>query len=207
MILGLNSTGIAAATPAIEGTHLDNDFYLNVDQWDGFGTYRAAGVIPVLEKTGNSPNGAISIAGDIHSSWVSKHGSSGDVVSFTCPSISSGTFQQFIRDQASALVTDAAALDSLLSLADHIVLASSKFQSVSDKVSGGEVVYNKLETHGFGVAEVSADDFTVTLHQLPPIYTGIDMVGVSHYNSESLVLDAFEEVTFKVENGSLERLV
>jgi len=207
MILGLNSTGIAAATPAIAGTQLDNDFYLNVDQWDGFGTYRAAGVIPALEKTGNSPNGAISIAGDIHSSWVSKHGSSSDIVSFTCPSISSGTFQQFIRDQAATLVTDTAALDSLLSLADHIVHTSSEFQSASDKASGGEIAYNKLETHGFAVAEVGGDDFTVTLHQLPPTYTGIDMVGVSHYNSESLVLDAFEEVTFKVENGSLERLV
>ena len=219
MILGLNSTGVAASSPALAGGPLDNDFYLNVDQWDGFTSYRAAEVIPALEKTANSPNGAISIAGDIHSSWVSKHGTSGDVVSFSCPSISSTTQQQFIEDKATILLdalkagkTDQEksdlddAKDSLLVLMDNIFQKSSLLQSDADKASGGEIAYNKMDIHGFGVAEVDSNGFDVTLHQLPPTYSGIDMIGESHYNIQQVVLDAFGEVKFRVENGALVRM-
>jgi len=205
MILGLNSTGVAGAS-SLAGSLLDNDFYLNVDQWDGFGSYRATEVIPSLEKTANSPNGAISIAGDIHSSWVSKHGTSSDIMSFTCPSISSGTFHQFIKDQASSLITDTSTLDALLAVSDHIVQTSSMRQSASDKESGGEIAYNKMDTHGFGVAEVDGTGFTVTMHQMPPIYTGVDMVGESHYSDEAFVLSAFEEVKFNVADGVLTKV-
>lgn len=219
MILGLKSTGIAASSPALAGGPLDNDFYLNVDQWDGFTSYRAAELIPALEKTANSPNGAISIAGDIHSSWVSKHGAVSDIYSFTCPSISSGTFSSFISDQADKLVDslkagksadDQAALDSaknsLITLLDNITQQSSKLQSAADKVSKGEIEYNRMDIHGFGVAEVDADGFVVTLHQMKPTQGGLDLVGTSYYNSQQTVLDAFFEAGFRIENGAMVRL-
>ena len=219
MMLGLNSTGVAASSAALAGGPLDNDFYLNVDQWDGFTTYRAAELIPALEKTANSPNGAISIAGDIHSSWVSKHGAVSDIYSFTCPSISSGTFKSFIADQADTLVdslkagkseSDQAALDtaknSLVAVLDNIVLQSSKLQSDADKVSKGEIEYNRMDIHGFGVAEVDADGFVVTFHQMSPEQGGLDLVGTSYYNRQQTVLDAFYEAGFRVENGALVRM-
>ena len=93
-------------------------FYLNVDQWDGFGLQRDA-LVAALDRAG----GAVVLSGDIHASFATQH--SATTVEFTAPAISSSTLSAIMADAAKAdpATADAglrlvAALDILLGKGD-----------------------------------------------------------------------------------------
>lgn len=93
-------------------------FYLNVDQWDGFGLQRDA-LVAALDRAG----GAVVLSGDIHASFATQH--SAKTVEFTAPAISSSTLSAIMADAAKADPATAeaglrlvAALDVLLGRGD-----------------------------------------------------------------------------------------
>lgn len=68
-------------------------FYLNVDQWDGFGPQRDA-LVRDLDDAG----GAIVLSGDIHASFATQH--SARTVEFTAPAVSSSTLSDIMSNAA-----------------------------------------------------------------------------------------------------------
>ncbi|PID44520.1 MAG: hypothetical protein CSB48_01700 [Proteobacteria bacterium] len=205
MVLGLDSVlpdSVKSRLPA----SLQNDFYLNVDQWDGFQKFRDGELLSALRATDRSENGVLAIAGDIHSTWVSDHADGR--MCFTTSSVSSATFHELLETQAAGLVKAVAAadpalgaedlqgnVDSLLSMADHIM-----------QESDARVKLGRTGEHGIGVMEVDSKGANVTFYQLMPHSAGLDMIKTSYYDSPRVVLDRMFERKFRVESNTLVQL-
>ena len=204
MILGLKSTLPASQLSQLP-QQLQNDFYLDLDQWDGFAAFRDNDLYPAMTPTTASANGVVTIAGDIHSSWVSDHGQ-GRIV-FTGSSVTSETFYGLLSKQVDSLA-------SILSGGDPTVKASLVAQAdqllaVGDMIleqSNDEVELARINEHGLNVVEADANGMNVTYHQLKPTVGGLDMIGVSYYDSPSIVTDNMFERRFRVENNYLYQL-
>ena len=95
---------------------LRRKFYLNVDQWDGFGVQRDA-LVAALDRTA----GAVVLSGDIHASFATRH--SGKTVEFTAPAISSSTLSAIMADAAKADPATAAAGERLVAGLDALLAA------------------------------------------------------------------------------------
>lgn len=103
--------------PALEAPPLlRRKFYLNVDQWDGFGVQRDA-LVAALDRTA----GAVVLSGDIHASFATQH--SARTVEFTAPAISSSTLSAIMADAAKADPATAAAGERLVAGLDALLAA------------------------------------------------------------------------------------
>lgn len=116
-------------------------FYLNAEHWDGFPQAKAQ-LLQTLAQAG-----VISIAGDIHSAYVSEHVfGNNKTFCFTGPSVSSTTFNTFVRDAAAsvnpALVPLTQQLDSIIQAGDPSVRLA------------------QTNTHGVVVVEANATELT-----------------------------------------------
>ncbi|MEJ2789981.1 MULTISPECIES: alkaline phosphatase D family protein [unclassified Pseudoxanthomonas] len=95
---------------------LRRKFYLNVDQWDGFGLQRDA-LVAALDRTA----GAVVLSGDIHASFATQHSAS--TVEFTAPAISSSTLSAIMADAAKADPATASAGERLVAGLDALLAA------------------------------------------------------------------------------------
>ncbi len=205
MVLGLDSAlpeSIKASLP----TMLQNDFYLNVDQWDGFQGFRDQVLLPKMGATANSPNGVLTIAGDIHSNWVSDHGEGR--YCFTTSSISSATFMEILEGQTASLVNDLVAADPTQDAAtlqagvnQLLVLGETIIERSDERVKLG-----KLNEHGLGIMYVDAVAAEVTFVQMLPESAGLDLVKTSYYDAAQIATDRMFERKYRVENNALVRL-
>lgn len=109
-------TGGNANDPNDANIPLPNaQFYLNVDQWDGFPIRRTVlmdntqdpdtgeDLLPTTLKDSNT----VIISGDIHAKFVTDHGASssgGRCVEFTCPAVSSGTIGAFVTANVATIL-------------------------------------------------------------------------------------------------------
>ncbi|WP_097460194.1 alkaline phosphatase D family protein [Mangrovitalea sediminis] len=204
MVMGLKSTLPASQLSQLP-VQLQNDFYLDLDQWDGFAPFRDNDLFPAMMATDNSPNGVVTIAGDIHSSWVSDHGE-GRVV-FTGSSITSETLHGLLSHQVSGLADMLAGGDATKK-AELIQLVGALLSN-GDQIltqSNSDVKLARIDQHGLNVVEADADGFNVTFYQLESTVGGLDMIGVSYYDSPSTVLDNIFTYRFQVANNYLSQL-
>jgi len=202
MILGLKSTLSASQLSALP-TQFQQDFYLDLDQWDGFPNFRDTQLYPTMVPTANSANGVVTIAGDIHSSWVSDEGQ-GRVV-FTGSSVTSETLYGLLSRQVSTLVDALAASDPTI---DKTALTAQANQllAIGDLIveqSNSKVQLARMNEHGINVVEADANGMNVTYHQIKPVVGGLDMIGVSYYDSPQTVTDNMFTRRFRVESNYL----
>lgn len=147
MILDLRSQ---AALPAT----LQQQFYLDCDQWDGFPSKRAE-LFAFLTQV-NVKN-AIFVCGDIHAGFVSKvnAGSGNDLPVITSPAISSQTLKEELLSQVEELGLGAAAA-ALVNSLEGLLQASNP-----------QILFNSTDKHGFTVVEITGQGVKATLHQIP----------------------------------------
>ena len=138
------------ALPAL----LRQQFYFDVDHWDGFPTKRREfyGFL-----TASNVKNTIFVCGDIHAGFVGKvnAGAGNDLAVITSPAISSGTLQQEIASAAAALNLGAAGA-GLVAQLDAVL-----------KDSNTEILTARTDQHGFAVVEVGATGAKATLHLIP----------------------------------------
>lgn len=164
------------------------NFYINVDHWDGFPNYKTELLEGVLGR-----NNVVSIAGDIHSAYISQHpvpDSTDKVIDFTSSSISSGTMGQFISDAVNRSDT-LAALKPFLPLLENVVKTSPK----------RPLDFIDMKKHGVAIMTVAEDQMQVAYHLLPPTYFGQSMITTNHYTKPGQVIAAMNANTtrFKVD--------
>jgi alkaline phosphatase D len=103
------------SNPALDAPPLlRRKFYLNVDQWDGFGLQRDA-LVAALDRTA----GAVVLSGDIHASFATQH--SARTVEFTAPAVSSSTLSDIMADAAKADPATASAGERLVAGLDALL--------------------------------------------------------------------------------------
>ncbi|ALG68502.2 alkaline phosphatase D family protein [Beggiatoa leptomitoformis] len=153
-------------------------FYFNVDQWDGFVNKKAA----LLQLLDSVPN-TVSIAGDIHASYVSQHGER--TFEFTGTSVSSGTFSSLAANQATEIgltnvTAITAAIDLLLQRANPMIR------------------YANSDANGVAVMEVSSEGVAVRYHLLTA-----DNAFTNYYADRETLRNKVQTLHFQVKAGEL----
>ena len=169
---------------------LKQQFYLNVDHWDGFPQGKEALVKNVFEA-----NGVITLSGDIHSSFVTEHqytDGSTKAVDFTTSSVSSGTFGEFLSEGLDTLLAQLGdipdGIDALKALFDDIALASSTSPGVQSSLA-----LAKMGEHGVSIATASNTGFKVEYHN---VKAELATTGKSYYNKRSDYLSQVNKHAF-----------
>ncbi|UJR85795.1 alkaline phosphatase D family protein [Sandaracinus amylolyticus] len=130
-------------------------FYLNVDHWDGFPIEKEALLRDVLR-----PRNALVISGDIHSAFVTDHqGEGGRAIELTTPGISSGNFRELLYGSAQQLASLAGnpVVETVLNALDFLM-----------QTARPQLVHSRTDVNGLIVAQLDASGLDATLMQLPP---------------------------------------
>jgi Phosphodiesterase/alkaline phosphatase D len=204
----------ATLSPALQGlllylqqqTPLGTRITLNADDWDGFPGRRHE-----LLKAYRAAGNVVLMAGDIHSSWVTDHSTSGEpLFEFTGPAISSSSFAQLI---GSTIATAAATLGlspgivgGLPALLPELTRAVDAFLIDRAPKSLFWALRQQIEfvdTDRNGVIVVRA-----TPRRLRAIYYLLPAadVLVSYYDNRSAALAKMETRQFDIIGGRLTRL-
>jgi alkaline phosphatase D len=151
-------------------------FYLNVDQWDGFGLQRDA-LVAALDRAG----GAVVLSGDIHASFATQH--SATTVEFTAPAISSSTLSAIMADAAKA---DPATADAGLRLVAALDILLGK----------GDARVRHVQTthHGVGLLERDATGHCAIEFRLLPA----DLCAEKLYDDATRIDAATTRVAFAI---------
>lgn len=160
----LDAVGAFASIPAL----LQNRFYLNVDHWDGFPDVKRN-----LIAGDFADHNVITIAGDIHSTYVTNHGNGS--FDITTSSATSGTFGSYLDEAATGLVEglggSAADIAPLMAALDTLIPGSAT-----------ALEFARLREHGVAIVDVTADNFQVTMHNVPTSEDGNEYISESWYN-------------------------
>lgn len=168
-----------------------NIFYANVDHWDGFGNMRSV-LIEMLKQRGN----AFFIAGDIHSSFVAEHKDEGDtnaVADFTGTSVTSTTFNGFLRQALPALTAtftpeqQAVARDLLIDNLDTTFMAGFP-----------KMKFANTTTNGFVVVTVESNAVLADFHLIDE-----NEVANNYYDNVAALADKFTRRRFVYNGGSV----
>ncbi|GLQ29650.1 alkaline phosphatase D family protein [Litoribrevibacter albus] len=151
-----------------------NRFYLNVDHWDGFPNAKQNLINNVF-----AGNNVISIAGDIHSTYVTDHGNGS--FDITTSSVTSGTFGSYMDEAVSGLIEGLGGnvedIAPLMSNLDFLVPNSANADDVSSTLA-----FARLREHGVAIVDVTADNFQVTMLNVPTSENGNEYISESWYN-------------------------
>ncbi len=166
-----------------------NIFYANVDHWDGFPNMRDV-LIGMLKERGNS----FIIAGDIHSSFVAEHKDDGDtnaVADFTGTSVTSTTFNGFLRQALPAITSSFT--EEQQSLAEDLLVTNLDATLLSgfDKMK-----FANTTSNGFVLVTVSADQVQADYHLISE-----EEVTTNYYDDVSTLESKFTQQSF-IFNGS-----
>jgi len=65
-------------------------------------------------------------------------------------------------------------------------------------VSPSDIIYANTEAHGYGIIDVTADAFTITIQEVSR-----ELVAWSYYDEPELLYDLFWPITFTIRDGVL----
>lgn len=172
-------------------------FYFNVDHWDGFPVQKRALIQGLLGETG-----AITIAGDVHSSYACEHpltSTGRRSIDFTGGAVSSGTWGEFTKTAADSL---SPALAALVPLLDAALEQSTTRADVTSKVR-----FASTAEHSINLMTVSADAVRVDFHLVPAEEGAgenkVSVVGTNYYDNAEAYLAKRRLVSFQVMDGEL----
>ena len=166
---------------------LRQQFYVNVDQWDGFPNKKQE-VLQTLANTGSGS--AILLAGDIHASHVAKHADR--IFEFTVAGVSSSPFKGFLRDAISG-----PPFDTVPAAAGLVESLETLNLQASPEIGNGEkqLRYTNSDVVGFAVVTVDGQRVETRYFHLEG-----NEVLVNQYETGELSSKT-QEVAFQV-NGS-----
>ncbi|MDX1570001.1 MAG: alkaline phosphatase D family protein [Xanthomonadales bacterium] len=177
LVLDLSDPALGVPAP------FNQRFYLNVDQWDGFGLQRAE----YLQNVYGPASGVVLLAGDIHASLVTDHG--GGTVEFTTGAVSSQSLAGLVEVQANS--------DPVLRQ-----LAASLLPFLGQILSGANPTIRHLNATDSGVTiiEAGSDELIGRVFTLPE-----DQAFIDRYEDPG-VTGEMTEVVFRVDDAGLSRV-
>lgn len=186
-------SGFYAAVPA----DFKKSFYFNVDHWDGFPVQKRALLEGLLGQTG-----AITISGDVHSSYVTQHPETITGLrsfDFTGAAVSSGTWGEFTQTAAESINP---ALVYLVPLLDNALVQATTRDSITSKMQ-----FASTKEHGVSIMTVSGDATRVDFHLVASTETvdGVDVsvVSTNYYESSATYLAKRRTVSYEIVDGVL----
>jgi alkaline phosphatase D len=139
-------------------------------------------------------NNAVVISGDIHATFVTDH--QNGIYELTPPAISSATSAEMALRTALAdpILGQIPGLEEILANYGLLLQVSS----MSPEVSPSTIFYQDTWSHGYGIMDVTADAFTITLQQISS-----DEIGTSYYDDPATLQTLFTPLMFTIRDGVL----
>ncbi len=164
---------------------LNQNFYFNLDHWDGMPNKRKD-----LLETFSKKEGVVLLSGDLHACLIGRHGNK--IKEFTVPSITSSTQRDMIKKavKGNEFLQRIPKLNELLERDSELVLSANQ-----------KLEYAEMNMHGIFIYQVSSDSIKVSLHKVSS-----DMVSQSYYGEPKSYFKNVVIEQFELENGSLRQL-
>ncbi|CBL46788.1 Phosphodiesterase I [gamma proteobacterium HdN1] len=172
-------------------------FYFDADDWDGFPIQKQAMIRGMLGR-----NGAITLSGDIHSSYVCEHPlteTGKRSIDFTGGAISSGTWAEFLETAAASIDP---ALVALLPLLNQAIT-----QAPTRDPDGSQVRFASTAEHAVSIVTLNGQKMGVDFFLVPSTEgTGEaeqSVVGTRYYDNPEAWLAKRRKISFEVVDGEL----
>jgi alkaline phosphatase D len=195
LVIDFTNPLIAGMLPEEFPDALRTRLLLNAEDFNGLPQKRME-----LIGTGDTPglldlvDNAVVISGDIHATFVTDH--LDGVYEFTPPAITSATFAELtLRFALSSPI-----LGQIPGIGDVIANLGLLMQvsAMDPAVSPSNILYENNWAHGYAIADVTADAFTVTIQEISS-----GEAGTSYYDDPEALDDLFTPVMFTIRDGVL----
>ncbi|MBF5046461.1 metallophosphatase [Aggregicoccus sp. 17bor-14] len=143
---------------------LKQNFYFDVDQWDGFPNRRAE-LLGQLKAKG--AQNTLFLSGDIHAAFVSKIDAAKSNMALTAPAITSAPIRTLIGN-----AVQNTGLPTGKGTPFYGYVVTGLDQTLRD--SNPDIVYTNTDHHGFVLVELGAQEAKATFHLIPEAEVGTD---------------------------------
>jgi alkaline phosphatase D len=189
MVIDFTNPLIAGMLPPEFPDFLRTKLIINAEDFNGLPqkTMEVLGLLGLVDN-------AVVISGDIHSTFVTDH--QNGIYELTPPAISSSTNGEIVlRTVASDPI-----LGQIPGIEDIIANYALLLQvsSLSPAVSPSNILYANTFSHGYGIIDVTADAFTITIQEISS-----DEIGTSYYDDPEALDDLFTPIMFTIREGVL----
>jgi len=195
LVIDFTNPLIAEMLPEEFPDELRTRLLVNAEDFNGLPQKRmeliGSGDIPgLLDLVDN----AVVISGDIHATFVTDH--LDGVYEFTPPAISSGTS----AEQVLRFILAHPILGQIPGIEDIIANYGLLLQvsAMDPAVSPSNILYQNTWAHGYAIADVTADAFTVMIQEISS-----EEIGTSYYDDPEALDDLFTPVMFTIRDGVL----
>jgi alkaline phosphatase D len=195
LVIDFTNPLIAGQLPEAFPDELRTRLLVNAEDFNGFpqkrmeliGSGETPGLLDLVENV-------VVISGDIHATFVTDH--LDGVYEFTPPAISSGTNGELVL----RYIASDPILGQIPGIEDIIANYGQLLQvsAMDPTVSPSNILYQNTWAHGYAIADVTADAFTVTIQEISS-----DEVGTSYYDDPEALDDLFSPVMFTIRDGVL----
>ncbi len=173
------------ARPELEApAPMRRQFYLNVDQWDGFPQERRQLLDNVFDRAG----GVIVLSGDIHAGFATQH--SAHTIEFTTPAVSSETLKGILARSVAANPDPQSRRTGEHMVAQLDTLLAHGF---------GALRYAKTDHHGVGVLALDGEHADARFLELPG-----DACRTRHYDAPRQIRALSEVRRFSVSRTDMQ---
>jgi alkaline phosphatase D len=168
-------------------------FYANVDHWDGFPNRRTA----LLELLGSAQKNAFIISGDIHASYVTENMTSGGkaIADFTGTSVSSATFVTMVETSIEAVIASDIFTDAQRDAVRNKLITNL---DPTLKSAYSPMIFADSSKNGFVNITVSADKVEADYYLVD-----IDAVFTEYYDNMTALNELVEHRSFIFSNNSV----
>ena len=195
LVIDFTNPLIAGQLPEGFPDELRTRLLVNAEDFNGLPQKRME-----LIGTGDTPglldlvDNAVVISGDIHATFVTDH--LDGVYEFTPPAISSGTSAELVMRfiLADPILGQIPGIENIIANYGQLLWLSA----MDPAVSPSNIVYQNTWAHGYAIADVTADAFTVTIQEISS-----DEIGTSYYDDPEALDDLFTPVMFTIRDGVL----
>ena len=189
MVIDFTNPLIAAMLPPEFPDFLRTKLIINAEDFNGLPqkTMEVLGLLGLV-------NNAVVISGDIHSTFVTDH--KNGIYELTAPAISSATNGEIVIRVVGSdpILGQIPGIEEILQ--NYALLL--QVSSLSPSVSQSDILYANTFSHGYGIVDITADAFTITIQQISS-----DEIGTSYYDDPEALNDLFTPLMFTIRDGVL----
>ena len=189
MVIDFTNPLIAAMLPPEFPDFLRTKLIVNAEDFNGL-PQKQLEVLGLLGLVNN----AVVISGDIHSTFVTDH--QNGIYELTPPAISSSTNAEIALRVilADPILGQIPGIEEIMANYGLLLQVSS----LGPGVSPSNILYQNTWSHGYGIVDVTADSFTITIQEISS-----DEIGTSYYDDPEALDELFTPLMFTIRDGVL----
>jgi alkaline phosphatase D len=189
LVVDFTNPFIASLLPPEFPDFLRTRLQISAEDFNGFPQKRQE-ILGLLALVPNS----VVISGDIHATFITDH--QNGTYEITPPAISSSTSGEIVARTIASdpILGQIPGIDQILQYYGLLL----QLLAADPGVSPSDIIYDNTWAHGYGIMDVTADAFTVTIEEISSTE-----IGTSYYDDPEALDDLFTPIMFTIRDGVL----